>query len=235
MGYTGGESDEAYIGTNSMVIALTNTDDDVTEYTVPLVVEKYVYLSLAEEVSNLRVVEGFNETYIYPEVIAGTFGLKDQAVLPDSEIQSLGNFDAKTQTLSIFGAQELDPKLFGSSYVITYFITDEADQIVVKTSKVSFEREVLAGFFYPIDETLTMYRGVPANFTYPEIISGSYQMIDFNFTVTPESLGEYMSVNQSVGEVHSETGKIIAIAFNETEKTLNFNDTLLEEAISARR
>ena len=118
MGYTGGEADEAYIGTKSIVIALTNTDDDVTEYTVPLIVEKYVYLSLAEEISNMRLVEGFNETYIYPEIIAGTFALKEQVVLPASKIASLSNFDAETQTLTFFGAQELDPLLFGNSYVI---------------------------------------------------------------------------------------------------------------------
>ena len=68
-------------------------------------------------------------------------------------------------------------------------IKDENDVIVVKSSEVSFEQEVLAGFVLPIEEKLTVYRGVPANFTYPEIRNGSFDMIDFNFTVSPESLG----------------------------------------------
>lgn len=76
LAYTGDEADEAYTGTQSLKIILTNVDNDVTEYTVELVVETYIYPTLASDLSDLRIVAGFAETYIIPEVIVGTSPLK---------------------------------------------------------------------------------------------------------------------------------------------------------------
>jgi len=56
---------------------------------------------------------------------------------------------------------------------------------------------------------------VISSITYPTLNSGSYTLENFDFSVNPSSLGEYMSVTQPLGELKTTSGKSIVLAFNQ--------------------
>jgi len=83
---------------------------------------------------------------------------------------------------------------------LTIKVIDTADQFIRVTKQVTFETEILPSFTDSIPPKVTLYRNVPANFKYPEIASGSFPLLSLDFSVSPESLGLYMSTTQALGE-----------------------------------
>ena len=92
------------------------------------------------------------------------------------------------------------------------------------TKQVKFESEILPSFTDSLPPKVNLYRNVTANFKYPKIDSGSFSLLSLDFSVSPESLGLYMSTTQALGEPQTTSEKPVVLAFNQTSSLLDFTD-----------